>query len=196
MLIEGSDALAEFRNEWTGRRVLDELQDCGGPLLVRWAVGVGKSHNIDEVIAEAIGSGRYDLVVGLFPLTALIQERRWMQSPPDDVKVVHLRPRPSDDCGDLDPTWKQYERQGLGAHGRQTLCGGCPRQAGCYWPRQYGKNLRGTQVVFATQAQLECNPHFLSQVRRWTGAERMLVLLDETNFLSCDFSRTISWSDL
>lgn len=190
--VEGEEALAAFRNEWTGRRVLDELQDSGGRLLVRWAVGVGKSFNIDEAIAEAILGGRYDLVVALFPLTALIHERRWMRRPPEGVRVVHLRSRPTQRCGALDETWRSYERRGLAALGRRELCSGCPHAGGCFWPRQYGRRLRGAQVVFATQAQLECSPHFLAQVQRWAGAERMLVVLDEVNFLGGRQAQAIS----
>src|SRR5207244_6960962 len=111
---------------------------------------------------------------------------------PDDVPIVNLRPRAGQRCGDLDAIWKHFETSDLGALGRVILCGRCPRRPGCFWPRQYGKRLRGSRVVFATQAHFERSPNFVAQVGQWTGAKKILTILDESKFLMTCFQRRIS----
>ena len=192
MLVRGETELAAFRSRWTGERVLDLLRTHAGRLLVGWPVGVGKSHNIDSVIEAAVRSGLYDLVVTLAPTRRLIGERRWIVSPPPDLKIVNLRPRPRRRCGALDAAWQRFERAGLGGLGREQLCATCPRRRGCYWPDQYGKGLKDAQVVFGTQAQLERAPDFIGQVERSAGARRPLVVLDEVNGLMTSFRRRVA----
>jgi hypothetical protein len=51
--------------------------------------------------------------------------------------------------------------------------------------------LRGTRVIFATQSHLERDPTFLIQLRLWTGSQTLLVILDETNFITKSFRRKI-----
>jgi len=50
--------------------MLNLLQQHNGRLRVDWAVGVGKSHNIDLTIEEAVVSNQYNLVIALFPTRA------------------------------------------------------------------------------------------------------------------------------
>lgn len=135
----GEAALAEFRSNWTGQRTLDLLAAHDGRLRIDWAVGVGKSHNIDQVIAAAILQQRYDLVVALMPTRQVIEERAWVQAPPAHVRVVNLRPRPATLCGEaFNKLWQQFERQGMGSLGRARLCQRCPHAGYCQWPGQFG----------------------------------------------------------
>jgi len=164
--------------------------------MVNWQVGVGKSYNIDSTIEVAAASDRYDLVVALFPTRQVIDERRWVVSPPPGVNLVNLRARPSPACGDLNREWCEYERQGLGALGRSNLCGRCPHKRTCYWPKQYGTKLQGAEAIFGTHAHLERSPAFLLQLKQWVGARRVLVLFDEVNFIMSSLRRRIRRDDL
>jgi hypothetical protein len=184
--------LKAFRSYWTGQRMLNLLVECGGQMLITWPIGVGKSYNIDELIEVATHSGRYDLVVVLLPTRNVLDERRWIKRPPLGIKIVNLRPRPSQSCGDdVDRQWKKFESRGLSLLGRILLCRPCPSYHHCFWPNQYGRVLRGTRVIFATQSHLERDPTFLIQLRLWTGSQTLLVILDETNFITKSFRRKI-----
>ena len=103
-------------------------------LLILWPIGVGKSCAIDRIIEAAVGSGRYDLVIALAPTRRVLEERAWIRTPPSGLKIVNLRPRPRQRCGDLDGPWRHFEQAGMAALGRVELCGRCPRRPGCYWP--------------------------------------------------------------
>jgi len=191
-VISGPEQLAKFRQHWDGKRMLELLSEHGGRLRVDWAVGVGKSHNIDLTIEEAVVSKRYDLVIALFPTRRIIEERKWVQCPPKGIRVVNLRPRPSHDCGaDMNRNWQVFEKNGLGAFGRIELCGHCLLRPECVWPRQFGNSLNGVQVIFGAQAHLERSPNFLDQLTQWVGAEKVLVILDEANFIMKPFQRRI-----
>ena len=196
-VISGSEELAAFRQQWDGKRILELLAAHNGRLRVDWAVGVGKSHNIDLTIEEAIASERYDLVVALFPTRRIIEERKWVQQPPRGIKVVNLQPRPGNQCGaDMNRSWQVFEKNGLGALGRTELCGHCLLQPDCVWPRQFGKSLAGSQVVFGAQAHLERSPYFLDQLAQWAEAEKVLVVLDEANFIMRPFRRKLDQGQL
>ncbi len=190
----GNEAtLAEFRTTWTGGRILDQLNDLGGKMCVTWAVGVGKSVNIDQVIAVTIEEKRYDLVIALFPTRRLIDERAWIKQPPSNYKIVNLKPRPQEDCGpERDATWQHLASRGLGALGRNAVCGKCPHHETCPWPSQLGFALDGTQVIFGAQAHLDCNPSFVQQCMTWVGAKRVLLILDEDNFILKNQGREIT----
>lgn len=98
-VISGPEELAAFRQRWDGERILDLLSEHNGRLRVGWAVGVGKSHNIDLVIEEAIFSERYDLVLVFCPTRRIIEERKWIRQPPKGINLVNLKPRPAHACG-------------------------------------------------------------------------------------------------
>lgn len=191
-VIRGPEELTAFRQYLNGRRMLDLVAEHNGRLRVDWAVGVGKSHNIDLTIEEAIVSERYDLVIALFPTRLIIEERKWVQQQPKGIKLVNLKPRPASQCGaNMNRSWQVFEKNGLSSLGRSELCGHCPLQLECEWPRQFGKSLKGSQVIFGTQAYLELSPYFLDQLAQWTGAERILVIFDEANFIMSPFRRTL-----
>jgi len=191
-VISGPKELTAFRNYWDGKRMLDLLHQYKGRLRVDWAVGVGKSFNIDSVIEEAVVSKQYDLVIALFPTRRIIEEREWVINPPVGVKLVNLKPRPGKSCGgDMNKTWQLYEKNGLGVLGRIELCAHCLLQSECHWPKHFGKSMEGTQVVFGAQAHFERSPYFLDQLARWSKAERILVILDEANFIMKPFRRRV-----
>ena len=196
-VINGPEELTVFRNYWDGEKMLALLGQHHGRLRVDWAVGVGKSHNIDLTIEEAILSEQYDLVIALFPTRQILEERRWVINPPKGISVVNLKPRISSNCGaDMDKRWEIFEKNGLGALGRIELCGHCLLKSQCSWPEQFGKSLKGTQVIFGTQAHLERSPEFLDQLATWSEAERVLVILDEANFIMKPFQRQIKHEQL
>ena len=87
--------------------------------------------------------------------------------------------------------WQVFEKNGLGSFGRIELCGHCLWRSVCFWPRQFGKSLRGTQVIYGAQAHLERSPYFLDQLVQWSEARKVLVILDETNFIMKPFQRRI-----
>ena len=191
-VISGPEELTAFRSRWDGKRMLTLLEQHNGRLRVDWAVGVGKSHNIDRLMEEAVSSRRYDLVIALFPTRQIINERKWVKNPPDNITIVNLKPRPSHECGgDMNQRWTVFEKNGLGALGRVKLCGHCLLRHGCFWPSQFGKSLKGSQVVIGTQAHLELSPYFLDQLAQWSEAEKVLVILDEANFIMGPFQRRI-----
>lgn len=191
-VIKGPEELAAFRSHWDGKRMLELLAQHNGRLRVDWAVGVGKSCNIDMTIEEAVLSEQYDLVIALFPTRQIIEERKWVMNPPMDRHIVNLKPRPAGSCGaGMNRRWQVFEKNGLGALGRIELCGHCLLRPECSWPNQFGKSLKGTHVIFGAQAHLERSPYFLDQLSQWTEAERVLVILDEANFIMKPFQRRI-----
>jgi hypothetical protein len=195
--ISTDTGLDAFRVDCSGEYILQLLQQHGGRMLVNWPVGVGKSHNIDDVIEAVITDDAYDLVIVLCPTKQIIAERRFVREPPVGVQVVILRSRPSNRCGpQRNQDWRHYETAGMGFLGRKKICSACPHLKTCFWPTQYGKGLRGSMVIFATQAHLERDPFFISQLSRWTGAKRILVILDEDKAMLSCFRRRIRNTDL
>lgn len=165
---------------------------------MNWAVGVGKSHCIDDIIDYVIsGSSGFDLVIALFPRHSIIDERRIVLAPPPGSKIVRLRPRPSDSCANLDSDWRFYEKHGLGMLGRENLCGKCSKMGTCFWPSQYSRdNLEGAKIVLGTQAHLVINTDFVDSISRKVGAKRVLLLVDEDHVVKTRFKRMIAIDDL
>jgi hypothetical protein len=195
MIIDDENSLAEFRNQNAGRVIIDHLASHP-QMLVALPVGVGKSYNMDEVIEEAVRGRHYQTVIVLVATRAIINERRWILAPPSDVKITNLLPRPQKMCGDLNPQWSDYEKRGLSQYARQNLCSKCLHQESCSWLKQYGSNLSGTQVIFATQTHYENNPQFIELLVSWSCASKALVVIDEAGFLMNLPRVTISRSDL
>mgnify|MGYP001403361078 CR=1 FL=1 len=192
VLINGHKQLSYFRASWTGEKMLELLSKNEGRLRIDWPIGVGKSHSIDKIIETAITTDRYDFVIALFPTRQIIKERTWITAPPLKIKIINLKPRPYKKCGpEGNASWKAFEKNNLGALGRIELCGSCQKRNNCYWPKQYGKSLRGTKVVLGTQAHLERSPDFILQLTQWAKAKRVLVILDEANFVMKTFQRRI-----
>lgn len=196
-VISTPEELGAFRASYTGEVILRLLREASGFLLVNWWVGVGKSYNIDNTIEHAIRSGLYDLVICLVPLRRIIQERRWILDPPDDLKIVDIKPRPKQKCGPArNDQWKMFEQNQLGALGKQEICKICPEYNRCPWPSQYGSNLKGASVVYATQAHLNRSSSFIQDLISWVEAENPLLIFDEDNFFMGSFEKSISRDDL
>ena len=186
-----------FRSAWAGREILGLPRQHGGRVAITWPVGVGKSHNIDDVIEAAVHDAHYDLVLVLCPTRQTIKERRWVIKKPAGIKLTVLNARPAEKCGkDRDRRWSDFERRGLGLHGRQQICGHCPHLSRCPWPEQYGKRLAHYQVIYGTQSHLVRDANFVSNIQRWTQAERPLVILDEDKALTCNATVTITREQL
>jgi hypothetical protein len=196
-LISGHRQLDAFRGEWSGEKIIQLVKQQGGRVRIDWDVGVGKSHNIDQVIEAALKNNTYDIVIALFPTRQIINERRWILNPPANIRIVNLKPRPIQRCGQLfNQTWAIFEKNGLGALGRVELCGNCPLKKTCHWPTQFGKSLIGVQVVIGTQAHIERSPTFIEQIIKWSETSRALVILDETNFILKSYNRIIKMKQL
>jgi len=203
VLISTEGDLAVFRQQLSGSATLARLAAVGvvdasdGTTnrheFVQTPPGTGKSTAIDEVSVTAVRSGAYDLVVILSPTRDVVAERKVVHTPPNGIRVQVLRARPSEACGtSADRLWKDYERRGLGATGRAQICGACPHSATCPWPTQLGAALQGAQLVVCTSAYLANDPFFLSRLKTWTRANRMLVLVDEDDVAMTPFRRVIS----
>ncbi len=193
-VIRTKEDLRTFRRSWSGESMLDLLEKNGGRILVNWAIGVGKSFNLDNVLEAAIREDKYDLVIVLSSRTQLVEERRWVRDPPQDIRVVQLKPRPFLACGqERDRDWKILEKGRMGTLGRRLICNdACPRREECFWPIQYhSDHLEGTKVIYGTQALVTAIPELVPMLKRKTGAGSILVLLDEIHFLQKEFCRKI-----
>jgi hypothetical protein len=184
-------ALDHFRATWTAERLLDSQKPGMGTLLPL-PVGVGKSTLADDIIELAITTNRYDLVIYLAPLRAIIAERRWVLNPPPEYRVVTFHARPAERCGpQRNKAWQTYENQNCAMRARIRICAECPHRKQCPWLRQYGEFNHGVRVIFATQAHLARSAEFIEQIRQWTGAERILLILDEADFAFAPRNRAI-----
>lgn len=192
-VVTGPEALAEFRRGLTGEAVAGWLEAGRGRVLIALPVGVGKTHLLMEALRHlrpAVGRP-YDLVVVLVPRRDILAEilRRM---PPDSSHLV-LRPRPRARCGSLDPPWLEHEAAGCGQLARERFCRSCPRRRGCPWPGQYSsRRLRGAGLIFAAQQHLALDPGFIGRLRCLAGANRVLVLADESDLLVRPARRTIA----
>ncbi|HBC3482979.1 hypothetical protein NI392_06570 [Vibrio alginolyticus] len=194
--ISSAMALAGFRKENNGLYVLSLLKKHPH-LLINWAVGVGKSTNMDQVIEYGIESGQYDLIIVLAPTRAIINERDYIQFPPENIKITNLRPRPKELCGkQRNADWADYEQRGLSILGKRTICALCPNQEKCHWKDQFGDVLRGTQVLFATQAHLTNDLNFIARMKAKCEAQNVLVIFDEATVSLTPYSRTITQEEI
>lgn len=183
VVIAGEQALAQFRQGLTGPYALDLLNQAGGRLLIQLPVGAGKSEWMVKIIVHALSEPQpvYDLLIVLVPRWDILREL--LKRLPAELPRKVLHPRPRKRCGSLDAEWQQLEQHGCGFLGRAQLCQGCPKRKGCTWPGQYGKRLRGTKLILATQQHLVINPRFVQQLTDAADAQRPLILLDESDLL-------------
>ncbi|MDN4695283.1 hypothetical protein QYZ44_16115 [Vibrio parahaemolyticus] len=121
IIISGAESLAEFRFNNSAQAMLGMVAQhhC---VLNDWMVGVGKSYQLDQLTTLALESNVYDCVIVSAPTRKILEERKPLQSPPADIKVVNIQPRPSKLCGETrDLSWKDYERRNLGLLGKNTF---------------------------------------------------------------------------
>ena len=195
--VVGDAALREFRAYWTPQRVLNLVDPGGSGVVITYPPGIGKSFTADGVIETSLASDRYDLVIFAAPTHLILNERSWVRNPPEHVHTKVLRPRPRDLCSPArDTAWSTLETTGCAALGRRTICSTCPQDL-CLWRDQYSrKRLNGIQALFITQAHLLRSPSFIRDVRSWTGAERVLLILDEDHVAMANLRKIISREDL
>lgn len=195
-IISGASSLAEFRLNNSAQAMLEMLMqhhyvlnDC--------MVGVGKSYQLDELTTLALESKAYDCAIVLAPTRKILEERKHLQNPPDDIKVVNIQPRPSKQCGETRAlSWKDYERRNLGLLGKKHICALCTNKDKCFWPDQYGKNLDGAKIIYATQSHFVRNPDFIQHIVTMAKANNALVIFDEANVSLNHYSRTISLASI
>lgn len=193
-IVRGDQALAEFRRGLTPERALEELKLASGRLLIQLPVGVGKTLLLLATILRVMsGVTDFDLVVVLIPRWDILDEI--IRQLPRDLDHVVLRPRPTERCGDLNASWQHYERTSCGLLGRAEICQRCPHRNDCDWPDQYG-NLAGVNLIFATQHHLELDPLFPSRLQMLSGAQKPLLLLDESDLLLKSGERIVLQNDL
>lgn len=190
IVIQDEQALAEFRSTRFSVSALAPLIESNRIILANAPVGTGKSRLLDDLLDHYIAQSTFDLIVVLAALTANLLERRLVRNPTPEVR--RLRPRPCSDCGPLDPAWRAHELSGTTAYAKQHLCRSCLHFGNCFWPGQYGPALKGARVIFGTHQHLLVNPRFLLHLRSTTGAENVLLLLDEADLLAAPFRTTLS----
>ncbi len=196
IFVRGEVELSTFRRENAGSEILALLKRNN--VLINWPVGVGKSHNLDDVIDAAVGGDDYDTVVALLPTREVINERRLIKSPSaNGRKVIDLKPRPSELCGPTnDRQWCHFETRGLGQLARESICKHCTNNEQCFWINQYGKALVGADVIYAAQSHLKNDPDFIRRITEQCGASRPLVIFDEAVVSLTAFGRTVSHNEL
>ena len=193
-LIDGEGALSEFRAHRFSVGTLAPIIDTNCATLVNLPVGIGKSTLLDDLLDHYLGRGTYDLVIMLAAMTANLLERRLVHLPVSGV--LRLRPRPHEDCGPLDPIWRDHESQGTTTWAKRNLCPSCVHHGACFWPKQYGSGLRHARVIFGTHQHLVVNRRFLQHLRLVTCASKILLLIDEADFLEESFRIKLSHRDL
>lgn len=159
-------------------------------VVIRVAVGVGKSFAVDALLRDPRTFARFDLVVYSAPTWNVLNERPIVRG--DEAPLIPhvvLRPRPNEDCGPYSEAWEQLEARSCGAFGKATLCRECqegvPETERCFWPKQYSR-LRGVGLIFTTEQNFLVNRSLLPFLIERTGAKRPLVILDEAKLLDAN----------
>ena len=77
---------------------------------------------MDQVLEAAIRQGHYDLVIVMTPTRKIIDERKFIVNPPNDIEVINIRPRPANLCGEeRNKIWQSYEARNLSHLGKTSL---------------------------------------------------------------------------
>ena len=185
--------LDEFRKIFLNSDFLLKELSTRSHLVVSLPVGVGKSCCQDTIIQLAIDQNEYDLVLSLSPTRNIINEREAVKSPIEGIKIINLEPRPRLKCGiDNDRWWASHEVNHRGILGKHEICSACEHYSTCFWPYQYGINLQGCGLIFATQTHLERDSFFLLKLLQSTGATKILILMDESNCIMKPSRRKLS----
>src|SRR6185436_12021204 len=92
-------------------------------VLIRVAVGVGKSWAVDQLLAWPQLYERFGLVIYLAPTRAVLQEREArLKEAGFHFGMRVLEPRPHVRCGPLDARWQMFEGMACTALAKKTLC--------------------------------------------------------------------------
>lgn len=186
--------LEAFRRDRLSVPALLELIERHVWMLLRLALGAGKSFAVDALLAAAETYGRFDLVVYIAPTWNIIRERVVCRAPNSlPVKFLIVEPRPVERCGEYAEEWARMEKRGCAALAKETLCKACRAHDPdpCGWPLQL-RRLNGVQLVVMTEQQLLLNRSMLLLLRSRTEARRALVIFDEANVLDAPYEVTIS----
>lgn len=190
--------LAGFRREHLAPEALLRLVDDHVHVLARVAVGVGKSHAVDNLLEHPPLFTRFDRVLYAAPTRSILAERRLVRDPSGGPVVpLLLQPRPRALCGDLDAPWSEFERRGCATYARATLCQTCParRSGRCSWPDQLDK-MKQARLLLMPEQYLLTNRSLVPMLRALTNVHRTLVVLDEAKLLDASFEVAISNQDL
>jgi hypothetical protein len=166
------------------------------------AVGVGKSYAADLLLNCPETYEQYDVVIYVAPELNIINERAIVNG--QSISLVpfkNLNSRPSVRCGALGSEWAEYERQGCSAYAKANLCAKCPHfsdiQNPCKWPYQLATDhLKDVKLFFLTDQRLAETRTLIPFLKKATGAQRMLLILDEAKCLDVTHKVVLSFSEL
>ena len=152
-------------------------------VLFRVAVGVGKSHAIDRLLAHKPLFERFGLVIYLAPTWRILREREAVRSGHCEHAAFRvIEPRPKDRCGSLDAEWSDLERRGCSQLAKERLCKSCVHRQGdaptCGWPDQW-RALRELGLLFMPEQHLLANRALVPMLLHRTGRHGALVIVDE-----------------
>jgi hypothetical protein len=163
-------------------------------VLVRLAVGVGKSWAAVGVMLAPETYSRFDLVIYAAPAWTILGEvvtRLSSEGFSLPWKILAGRPRAM--CGDLDGEWSELEKRGCTVMAKARLCRWrCPHFAECDWVRQLDR-LADARLVLMTEQRLELVREIVPTIAGKVGARRVLVILDEARVLDANFEVLVSW---
>ena len=180
-----------FREYWTPDVALGWIMKFK-KVLVNVPPGYGKTYSIKKLIIEAITKGGFDLIQVYVPTHQVRKELKLEKLPSNQFKIAILRPRPKKKCGSLNDEWKDFELNHLVSYGKETICEKCPHSNECFWPRQYGRRLKGADIVIGTQSHLERDPNFIQRINHWVGSRRSLTIFDEADFVMASQERSLT----
>lgn len=187
--------LAAFRaRHLTPEAVLAKLEQWVH-LLLRLAVGVGKSVAAEELLLWPLLHERFNQVIYLAPTWNILNERvarlRAAEGLPPWMVV---KARPHEQCGELNQAWEQHERASCTTLAKEVLCRKqCAHydDGSCVWPDQW-INKEGVGLVLAPEQHALLNRSFVPFVMQVTEATRPLVILDEAQLLDAKFELRVT----
>ena len=180
--------LDAFRAEHLTPSAILRLLEQYVRVLLRLAVGVGKSSAAIALLLSELTYQRFDLVVYAAPAWNILAEIiTAIERSGFSLPWAVIRPRPAERCGELDEQWRAYEGSRCFALAKVRLCRErCPHRDDCDWPGQFEK-LQGTRLVLMTEQRLDLVRTMISMLQARTGGRRTLVVLDEARTLDTNF---------
>lgn len=175
--------LEGFRRESLSPEAILEAIERNVHVLFRVAVGVGKSHAIDRLLAHKPLFKRFGLVVYLAPTWAILREREIVRAGHSEhAEFRVMEPRPKERCGPLDAEWSDLEKRGCSQYARELICKNCVHRQGskvtCEWPDQW-RSLRGRGLIFLPEQHLLTNRFLVPMLLGRTERQGALVIVDE-----------------
>ena len=188
--------LAAFRQEFLSPlKILDQVERFGA-LLLQVPLGGGKTYSADRLLESLETFERYQCVVYVGPVRAIINERIAARKKlKNAIKHVVLDPRPRSRCGELDEEWSLLESKGCISYAKETLCDTCPERKApkpCKWPRSLKKKIGDAKIIFCTEQFFVIDTAFLLRLQRATKAEKILLVFDEAKLSHHPFEFKIS----